>query len=417
MSARASLLGLALAASCSGPPRDLDHAASGSTSDATDDATDGDPSDGLDVPAAERACEAEGGHFAQVGGPWVVQDAVPDPPSAMGVLPDGPDLLALWRAPVFPEANVVARRMSASGAALEPVALDWERPAVGASAVHRAAEGYVLTYCSHFNSDFRVTSRIIAGDGSVLAPEQERAGSSHCISTRPQGVWTGERYLFLWTDELNGRLVMDIGEPTQAQSTEWIELSPDGNDRSPPRAAVGPGVVAVVAGIRSDQLQVFRFAPDGTAIDSASLDLPVGFSIGPTAIGAAPDGSFSVFVANQVGPGLWRAWLDVTGNATGLVPVDGAWLRYTDLRLLHRPGGLLLITEGSGPQTPSRVGFIATNDVGVPVMIDSISDEQDPGDQTGPAATFMGEDAWVLYTSARSDETYDLRLAQLSCVH
>lgn len=421
----ARLLALAsvslLATACGPSIHNLDEVGDGSGSGGSgttaSDGADG-PQLTPDLPPPELSCEAQGGALTQLGGPWTLQEHLPDHAPAYGLLPGDADMLAIWRGPFYgqdPMPNFLGVRVDYTGQLTTAVAPVWERPVTQEPAVHRAAEGYVLTYCGRFDAQDHVTSQILGTDASTLVPELVRDPQGSCGAARPEGVWTGERYLFAWTDNSSDQLLVDIGDPSQTQSEGSMELASDGNLSCPPRIAVGPDAVTMVAGVGNDQIQIFRFTHRGDMLGEASLQTPPEFGVGQAAIGAIHDGSFDVFVADRWSAGLYHTRVDPEGVAPPLAPVDGATFRYADLLMLHRAGGLLLIAEANDEDGGTQIQFIATDDRGIPTAIETLGSDGTAAFEGKPAAAMHGEEAWILYTAGYEDETYDVRLAQLGC--
>ncbi len=410
---------VALPAGCGRSPFDLDElgssAGSGSTSTSPDDHT-GDAPLPLDLPPEARGCEEQGGRLTQVGGPWVLQSHIPDYAPAYALLPGDDEMLAIWRGPFDgsnPMPNFLGAHVGYDGQLRSMTAPVWERPVTQEPAVHRGAEGWIITYCGRFGAEDEVTSQVLDAQGVSLSAEVVREPPSSCGAARPEGVWTGEVYLFTWTDNSTHQLFLDVAD-AQLTSLGALELLPDGNLSSPPRIAVGPTGALLAAGFTNDLVLAFELGLDGKLLDVNPVQLPPEVRPGPLAVGARQDGGYAIFTAHRNEPGLYVTRFEggVAGEATR---VEGADARYGDLLLLHRAGGYLLVAEANDERGATWIGLIATDERGVPTAIDGLTAESDSLFQAQPAAVMHGEDAWVLYL-AGFDDGFDVRLAQVGCV-
>lgn len=371
----------------------------------------------FDLPPPESSCEAQGGRFTQIGGPWVLLSHVPYHSPAYALVPDDDGVLAIWRGEFFgtnPMPNFLGARASYDGQLLSMVAPIWERPVLIEPAVHRAAEGSLITFCGRFGSDDELASQILDAQGQPLAEEVVRLPGSHCGAARPDGVWTGQVYLFSWIDNSSMQVLLDVGDPQSTASLGTTELALEGDLSAPPRMAVGPEGVLLVVGLRfTNEVLAFELAHDGTVLDSRSLALPPDFDSGSLAVGAHPDGSFSVYLGHR-DEGLYHTRVDADGQSD-VTRVEGAGFHFDDLLLQHRAGGFVLVSAGYESDYVDRIRVLVTDDTGWPVSIETLWSDDGSFYEAWPAITMHGDEAWVLYVSAHEDETYDVRLAQLGC--
>lgn len=416
----------ALASGCGRSPLDLDLGLDGidPVGSGEDEGPD-DPPLPLDLPPPELGCEEQGGSITQIGGPWIVQSHIPDYAPAYGLLPGDDDMLAIWRGPFDgsnPMPNFLGAHVGYDGQLRSGVAPVWERPVTQEPAVHRAAEGWLLSYCGRFGASDEVTSQILDAQGVARSAEVIREPASSCGAARPEGVWTGQVYLFTWTDNSSGQLYLDVADP-QLASVGWVELSSIGSLSSPPRIAVGATGALLVAGV-GDTVRVYELGLDGRELFTTLIPLPNELwthqRVGQLAVGARSDGGYTIFLADREEPGLYAASFD--GGAIGLpLAVEGAAAQYSELLLLRRAGGFLLVTEATDELGGTHIGLIATDERGVTTAIDGLTAETDSVYEARPAAVMHGEDAWILYLSAFEDGPagaggFDVRLAQVGCV-
>jgi hypothetical protein len=405
-----------LATACGRSPLDLDGlaATAATTADATSTGTtleDGTTDAG---PPSELDCEAQGGRLPQVGEPWVLQSHIPEYPPAYGVVADREGMLAMWRGPFSgtdPMPNLLGMRVGYDGSVQGMVEPVWDQPVTFEPAVHQAdAEGYVVSYCGRFGSQDELTARVIDAMGVDLVASST-FGSS-CGAARPEGVWTGEAYVFAWVDNVNSDLRL-IGADRTLVGV-WFELLEDyGNLSAPPRMAVGPNDVLMVAGA-GDQVRAYPIALDGRWLSSHALPLPDGHDIGPVAVGARSDGAYTIFLADRSLPGLWV--MPFRNEEAGTPSrVEGANARYSELLLLQRAGGLLLVTEANDEDGATWIEIIATDERGVPTAIERITGGERALYEARPAAVVYGGGAFVLYMAGHEEGTFDVRLVELGC--
>lgn len=415
---------LVVLAACGPSLRDLDAAddaattsGSASSGSASDPSATSDAQTPYDLPPPELSCESQNGHFTLLGGPWTLVSQTSYHSPGYALLPDDDGLLAVWRGEFIgtdPMPNFLGARASFEGQLLAEVAPIWERPVLIEPSVHRAAEGFLVTFCGRFGHDDLLASQILDAQGRPLATEVVRNPDGHCGAARPEGVWTGQNYLFSWIDNSSMQVLLDVADP-QTASLGLIELAPDGDLSAPPRMAVGPESVLLVVGLRDDQVLAVSIAHDGTILDSYPLAVPLEHDVGALAVGAHPDGSFSVYVAHRSDPGLLHVRIDDEGTSVASVIEDAAALRVHDPLLVHRAGGLLLVSTAYTDETSERIWIIATDDTGAPISIEALPAAPDAFYEASPAVAVHGGDAYVLYTSAYEDGTYDIRLARLGC--
>jgi hypothetical protein len=296
---------------------------------------------------------------------------------------------------------------------VEPV---WERPVLIEPSVHRAADagGHVVTYCGRFDAYDEVTSRVIDATGAELRAETRREPDSNCGAARPEGVWTGQRYLFAWVDNSSNELYVDVADES-LWSVGWERIEPDGNLSCPPRLSVGPTGVLMVAGVSNDAVWAYDLALDGSRQGERSIPLPEGYTPGKVAVGVGSDGGFTIVLADRWNPGLWVTRL-VDGTLAMPVPVAGALARYSELLLLQRPGGLLLVTEANYDGGITRVEAIVTDERGEAAEVEPLGGGEPPLWEAGAAAAVHGDGAWVAYYAGFEDGTFDVRLVELGCV-
>jgi hypothetical protein len=418
---------MVLAAACGRSIYDLDAADDAATTSATSSpstsstpdssATSDSPPPPTDLPPPELSCEAQGGRFTVIGGPWTLLSHVLYHSPGYALIPDDDGMLAIVRGEFFgqdPAPNFLGARVTYDGQLLSEVAPVWDTPVLIEPAVHRAAEGSLVTFCGRFGFDDLLASQILDGQGNPLATEIIRNPDGHCGAARPEGVWTGEAYLFSWIDNSSMQVLLDVAD-SQTNSLGLTELALEGDLSAPPRMAVGPDAVLLVVGVHDevDEVLAFSLAHDGSILDSYSLALPPDHDVGSLAVGAHPDGSFSVYLAHR-DLGLYHSRIDADGQSPS-TRIEGATAHFDDLLLLHRPGGLVLVSAAYEDDFVDRIWIIPTDDTGIPTAIEPL--EPDPGVyyEAWPAVTMHDGDAWVLYVSAYEDETYDLRLARLGC--
>jgi hypothetical protein len=417
----AALSCLAALAACGPSIRDLDDAddaatTSGSASSASSDpSATSDSSTPFDVPPPELSCEDQHGHFTLLGGPWTLVPQTSYHSPGYALLPDDEGLLAIWRGESIgtdPMPNFLGARASFDGELLSEVAPIWERPVLIEPSVHRAEEGFLVTFCGRFGYEDELAAQLLDAQGQPLATETLRDPQSHCGAARPEGVWTGQRYLFAWIDNSSMEVLLDVADPTLA-SLGVTTLAQDGDLSAPPRMAVGPESVLLVVGLRDDQVLALSLAHDGTLLDSYPLAVPPDHDVGGLAVGAHPDGSFSVYLAERSDPGLFHSRIDSEGQSPPALVEATA--RFDDPLLVHRPGGLLLVSTAYTDETPERIWIIATDDTGTPTSIETLPTAPGAYYEAAPAVAVHEGDAYVLYTSAYESETYDVRLARLGC--
>lgn len=376
------------------------------------------PAPRIDMPPPELSCEAQGGRFVQVGEPWVLQSHIADYPPAYGLLPGDDAMLAMWRGPFLgtaPMPNLLGLRVSYDGAPLGPIAPVWDRPVTNEPAVHRGqGEGFVVTYCGRFDAEDRAASQVIDASGVVLVGEEERDRNGSCGAARPEGVWTGQVYLFAWVDNSSGELVTDVADATLVSTLEWPETVAEGDLSSPPRMAVGAFAVLMVAGEDDGDVRAYEFGLDGRYTMSQPIPVEPGTTSGPLAVGVDEYGSFTILLAGSEG-GLWVAHR-VGEEIDAPVPMDGADARYSDLLLVQRPGGLLVVAEANDDAGNTWVETIATDGFGQPTAIERVTGGEPAVFEARPAVAVAGAGAWVLYAAGYADDTFDVRLVELGCM-
>jgi hypothetical protein len=421
----ASLGAFLLVAACGRSPLDLDDVADATTltTDATPttnptttDPTTTDPPTIPDFPPPERSCEAQGGRFTRSGGPWTLLSHVASHSSPYALLPGDDGLLAIVRGEFLgtdPMPNFLGMRSTFDGQLLSELAPVWERPVLIAPSVHRAADGFLVTFCGRFGANDELASQILDAEGQPLATEVVRVPGSHCGAARPEGVWTGQAYLFAFIDNSTMQVLLDVGD-VQTGSLGTTELALEGDLSAPPRIAVGPEAVLLVVGLRDDEVRAFWLAHDGSVLDSYPLALPPDHDVGSLAVGAHPDGSFSVYLAHR-DQGLFHTRI-AADQESPVTAVEGTKAHFDELLLLHRPGGLLLVSSAYEEDYVNRLWIIPTDDAGTPTSIEVLALGDGVLYEGAPAVAIQGDDAWVLYVSGYEDDTYDVRLTQLGCV-
>lgn len=419
----ALLLAASLAASCGRPIVDLDVAdgsgSGGSTGSASADDLTTAPSL-PDLPPPETSCEAQGGRFGQTGEPWTLLAGLDYHSPAYALLPSGGGLLAIWRGEFFgtdPMPNFLGARTSFDGQLLSGVASIWPTPVLQEPAVHRAAEGFLVTFCGRFGANDELASRILTAQGEPLSEEIVRLPGTHCGAARPEGVWTGQAYLFAWIDNSTMQTWLDVGDPVTTASLGAVELTPDGDLSAPPRMAVGPERVLLVVGVRfTGQVIAYELAHDGQVLEARSLALPPDYDPGSLAVGAHADGDFSVYLAHR-DHGLYHTRISPGElGQTDPTPVEGATAHYDDLLLLHRPGGFVMVSYGYELDFAERIHWLVTDEAGTVTWQGRLATDDDVLYEAWPAVAMHEGEAWVLYVSGHEDETYDLRLARLGCI-
>lgn len=403
---------LLLVAACGRSPLDLELDDDGGSTRGTD------PLPRIDMPPPEASCDAQGGRFVQVGEPWVLQSHIADYPPTYGLVPGDDAMLALWRGPFLgtdPMPNLLGLRVGYDGAPLGEVAPVWDRPVTNEPAVHRGqGDGFLVTYCGRFDTDDRVASQLIDATGAALVGEEERDRNGSCGAARPEGVWTGQVYLFAWVDNSSGELMIDVADATLVSELDWPEAVGYGDLSSPPRMAVGAFAALMVAGEDDGDVRAYELSLDGRYTMSQPISLPSGTARGPLAVGVDDQGSFTILLAGSDG-GLFvtrRVGDDID------VPVimEGADARYSDLLLVQRPGGLLVVAEANDEEGNTWIETIATDGYGQPTAIERVIGGEPALFEARPAVAVQGSGAWVLYTAGYEDDSFDVRLVELGCM-
>lgn len=411
---------LLVVAACGRSPLDPELGDDGGTRgpDPTPSDDSDEPMPRVDVPPPELACEAQGGRFVQAREPWVLQSHIADYPPAYGLVPGDDAMLALWRGPFLgtdPTPNLLGLRVSYDGAPLGEVAPLWDRPVTTEPAVHRGeGDGFLVTYCGRFDAEDRAASQVIDAAGAVLVGEEERDRNGSCGAARPEGVWTGQVYLFAWVDNSSGELVTDVADPALVSKLDWPETIASGDLSSPPRMAVGAFAVLLVAGEDDGDVRAYEFSLDGRYTQSQPISLPSGTARGPVAVGVDDEGSFTILLAGGDG-GLWVT-RRVGDDIDAPVLMEGADARYSDLLLVQRPGGLLVVAEANDEEGNTWIETIATDGHGQPTAIERVIGGQPALFEARPAVAVQGSGAWVLYAAGYDDDTFDVRLVELGCM-
>lgn len=265
---------------------------------------------------------------------------------------------------------------------------------------------FFASYCGRYGFEDQAATGLIDERGELEEFGVRPPTDNHCGAGTPDGIWTGERYLFAWTDNS----VMDVridraGASGQSLSSETL-FPADGDLYSHPRFAMnGLGRVLLTYSVIVDQtfyLRVHRMNTLGQdALEPLTLESPADTNWTDTQIAAEAGGSF-LAVSRGASGEPFATRFDAEGELIEgpvFLP-EGAWAQHA---LASDPaGGFILarIVNGDTPETV--VSRLDSNGVEVATWYGN-SDISWGNDLIGwPTVAVAHGRAVVLYTSLAS---------------
>ena len=193
-------------------------------------------------------------------------------------------ILVTWRIGFdgsAPDPNTFSRLLDEWTAPLGDVQLVFGRGTTQGPRAIAAPDGAALVYCGRFGTNDKTTSSLLDPRGRFVSETQRSPTDRSCGAWEPDGIFTGRRFLFAWTDNSSGpvagnEVLLDLADASGA-SLGSRELHPEGG--SGPRFALGHDRIAMTVEIRSEprrsQVAVHFFSLDGDALGAPTiLEMP-----------------------------------------------------------------------------------------------------------------------------------------------
>lgn len=195
-------------------------------------------------------------------------------------------VLVTWRVGFdgsAPDPNTFSRLLNDFTAPIGDVQLIFGRDTTQGPRSIAAPDGASLVYCGRFGGNDKTTSLLVDGSGRFVSETQRAPLDRSCGAWQPDGIFTGRRFLYAWTDNSSGpipgfEVLLDVADPSGA-SLGSRQLHPEGG--SGPRFALGHDRVAMTVEIRPEprrsQVAVHFFDLDGADLGAPTiLEIPGG---------------------------------------------------------------------------------------------------------------------------------------------
>ena len=166
--------------------------------------------------------------------------------------------------------------------------------------------GLLMTYCGRRGAEDDTHGRLLDPEGSPRSEGIRRPIGMGCGAAAPEGIWSGRRHLFAWTDNVNlvREIYFDVADES-LNSLDARQLSEIGDLSAPPRMALGEGAVGLLTGLRPEprvsELGFRLFDLEGEELrEEQRFAAPEeGFVYGQTALAYAPGHGFLALSANR----------------------------------------------------------------------------------------------------------------------
>ncbi len=136
----------------------------------------------------------------------------------------------------------------------------------------------VLGFCAGFGGENRAATVHLDAAGSITRPLERREPSDRsCGAAAPEGIFTGQRHLFAWTDNSSGPIqgheMLVETASAAGESLDWVQLYDEGDLSAPPRWSRNGDNILMVAGVRVDEprLAIHRYHPLGEQLSSVRM--------------------------------------------------------------------------------------------------------------------------------------------------
>lgn len=285
----------------------------------------------------------------------------------------------------------------------------------------RAEGGFFASYCGRFDFEDRAATAFVGDDSSFSEFGLRPPSNNFCGAGTPDGLWTGQRYLFSWVDNSSFDVRLDIADDSGQSLSSVLLAAEEGDLYSHPRfAKYGDRILVTYSIRRSGQslLRVHRLDPLGAEMDSPIELSPPSPSLGwvDAQIAAAPSGGFFLIARSQE-----SLRIEARFDNEGLL-IDGPSLGPGDptsqLVLTADPAGGYVIAGNSSVDGPPAM-LSRLDAQGTPISTWVGSDDPGWGGDAfaWPAVSAAHGRIAVLYTSLTSGvpDHPELRVALFGC--
>ena len=370
----------------------------------------------------------EGLGFGSVAGPHVVA-SVPEFAFSLALVATPEGLLLTWRDGFdgqAPTPNVFAQRLMPDGTPVpgtDVTTVLAQSVTNGPRLAPSIDRTFIATYCGRQGFDDVATSSRIDAFGAAVALHGERSpiGRS-CGAADPEGIWTGQRHIFSWTDNSSGPVeghetLLDVARE-DGVSVGWRTLHDEGDLSAPPRMASSADRVVLVTGVRPapqvSELAVHALDAAGNELAVSTWLAPEGGAWGHTPVATGASG-FLVLGENRFGDGLFRMRVDAAGIAEPPEPLPGLAGTITSLAMVSRPGGgFVAVGDRSGTEIDGGL-VLALDEEGAITFLWAAASEGAEPYFAFPAIAASGPRVFVAYVTEAAAGP-ELRVREFGCV-
>ncbi len=247
--------------------------------------------------------------------------------------------------------GVFSGTLDAMGAPITTGIVLTDRDMANGLRLSRDETGFFAAYCGRFDGEDRAATAKLSDGGVFTEFGLRPPANNFCGAGTPDGIWTGQRHLFAWTDNSTFDVRLDRADES-GKSLSTALLSPKNGDLySHPRFAMSGDRVLLSYSVLVDQhflLRVHRLNQLGEQVGGVvELTAPGGTDWSDAQLASVPGGGFYLVARNML-----TQRIDARFDADGVL-VSGPTLAVDGLHqhaLIGDPaGGYVLVSDVAGP--------------------------------------------------------------------